>query len=58
MMSPQSTVDGIRLSIIKKRKLKISLLEKKRDNLNEEIQEEKEYLKAYQKTIPTVEVTN
>ena len=54
----QATVDGIRLSIIKKRKLEISLLEKKRDNINEEIQEEKEYLKAYQKTIPTVEVAN
>lgn len=54
----QATVDGIRLSIIKKRKLEISLLEKKRDNINDEIKVQKEYLKAYQKTVPRVEVTS
>ena len=54
----QAAVDNIRLSIIKKRELEISLLEKKRDNIIEEIETQKEYLKAYQKTIPTVEVTN
>ena len=54
----QVTVDNIRLSIIKKRKLKISILEKKRDNIIEEIEIQKEYLIAYQKTIPTAEVIN
>ena len=52
----QITVDNIRLSIIKKRKWEISILEKKRDNIIEEIEIQKEDLKAYQKTIPTVEV--
>ena len=54
----QATVDNIRLSIIKKRELEISLLEKKRDNIIEEIETQKEYLNAYKQTIPTVEVLN
>jgi len=51
----QATVDSIRLSIIKKRELQISLLEKKRDNIVQEIEVQKEYLIAYQKTVPIVE---
>jgi len=50
-------IDNIRLNITKKRKLKISLLEKKRDNINDEIEIQKEYLIAYQKTVP-MEVRN
>ena len=52
----QETVDSLRLSIIKRRKLQISLLEKKRDNIVQEIEIQTEYLIAYQKTVPTVEV--
>ena len=51
----QRKVDNIRLSIIEKRKNKIILLEKNRDNIIEEIIIHKEYLVAYQKTIPIVE---
>ena len=32
----QAVVDSIRLSIMKKRELEISILEKKRDNINED----------------------
>lgn len=51
----QATADSIRLSIIKKRKLEISILEKKRDDIISEINTQKEYLKAYQKTVPISE---
>lgn len=52
----QSAVDDIRVSIIKRRELEILLLKKKRDNINDEIKTQKEYLKAYKKTVPTVEI--
>lgn len=52
----QAIVDKIRLSIIKKRELQISLLEKKRDSINDEIENQKEFLIAYQKTIPIAEI--
>lgn len=54
----QTEVDGLRLSIIKRRKLEILKLEKKRDNTIEQIKEQKEFLNAYEKTIPTAEVLN
>lgn len=50
----QTTVDGIHLSIIKRRELEISLLEKKRDNIIEEIENKKDFLKAYKKIVPKV----
>ena len=50
----QSEVDNLRASIIKRRKEEIKLLEKKRDNILEQIEIEKEYLTAYEKTIPVV----
>ena len=49
-------VDKLRLSIIRKRENQISILEQKRDSINENIEIEKEYLAAYKKTIPTVEI--
>jgi len=54
----QVEVNNLRLSIIKRRKLEISLLEKKRDDIINLIVQQKEFLIAYEKTIPTVEVTH
>lgn len=42
--------DEIRINIIKERENKISFLEKKRDNITAEIENQKEYLNAFKKT--------
>lgn len=54
----QKVIDDLRLLVIEKCKNEISILEKKRDNIEAEIEIQKENLIAYQKIIPIVEIKN
>lgn len=53
-MSIPTNVDKIHSDIIRKRENHIAMLKRQRENLDEMITTEEEYLIAYKKVIPTV----